>query len=64
MEKHNWKCLIFGHKWIPVVINKEGKFKFVACYCSRCNFGNKELLKFVEKNQPIINSYEFAYWYR
>jgi len=64
LDKKNWKCIVFGHKWECVVINKVGKFKFVGAYCRRCWFGHEELSQFIDKNTPIINSYSFEYWFK
>ena len=55
-------CEWFGHKWQPVCIIKKGVFKLVGVYCERCWFGHDELIDFVGKNRPIINSYSFKYW--
>jgi hypothetical protein len=56
------KCKWFGHDWVEVIINRPKQFKFIACYCQRCMLGHDELIKFVEANQPIINSYNFKFW--
>ena len=56
------KCKWFGHKWQIVYIRKGEKWKFIACYCERCNLGYQELLDFVDKNSPIINTYEQKYF--
>lgn len=61
-HKPNLKCKLFGHKYVHVCINKKGQFKFVAAYCERCMFGHEELLGFIIKHKPIINSYDFCYW--
>ena len=44
----SWRCRIFGHKWIPVYIGKRGKWKIMATYCKRCNYGHKEIIGFID----------------
>ena len=56
------RCKWFGHKWQIVYIRKGLNWSFVACYCERCQFGYKELLEFVKKHKPIINTYSEKYF--
>jgi len=62
------KCEIFGHKWRPVIIRKANDYRFMAVYCKRwkCYLGYDDLIDFVRKNKPIINSYlwrnDMKYW--
>lgn len=64
MKKDYWKCRLFGHKWEIVYIKKEEKWKFVGAYCGRwqCYLGHEELLDFIKKHAPIVNSYVERYF--
>lgn len=57
-------CRWFGHKWQPVYINKTDEWKFIATHCERrkCWFGQDELLDFLKRHEPIINSYSKKYF--
>lgn len=56
------KHRLFGHKWIPAYINKKGKYRFIATYCETCHYGWDELIDFLLKHEPIINSRNKKYF--
>lgn len=56
----NW-CSILGHRWVPVYIRKS-EWRFIACYCAKCRKGYKDIIDFVDKNSPTINSYDEKYY--
>ena len=62
----NWKCKLFGHKWIPVYIKGyygDIEVKFIACQCYRCRLGNVELLDVIRKQtMRVYNTYEESYF--
>ena len=41
-------CKWFGHKWIPVYIGKNGKWKIISVYCERCRYGYSDIIKFLD----------------
>lgn len=59
---NQWKCQVFGHKWVPVyIVERRGAYKFIATYCQRCCFGHDDLVKFVSL-MDVINTYEKRYY--
>lgn len=64
-KKEYWICRYFGHKWSPVYINKKTQWRFISVTCDRwqCMFGEREILDFVLKNTPIINTRSKNYFY-
>lgn len=55
------RCKWFGHKWVPVYTGGIG-FNFIGTYCSRCGFGNQELMDFVKGIKPYYCTYSEEYW--
>ena len=53
---------LFGHKWRTAYINKKKQYKFIGAYCDECKFGRDELLDFIRKHKPIINSWDKKYF--
>lgn len=68
--KLNWMCKIFGHKWRPVYISGwvthityTNYVKFIGCECSRCLYGNSNLLDMIGKMKAIkMNTYNKKYF--
>jgi hypothetical protein len=42
------RCEWFGHKWKPVYIGKNNKWRIIATYCERCWYGYDDLINYVE----------------
>jgi hypothetical protein len=64
-NKPHWKCRWFGHRWTPAYVGNY-IWRFVAVYCNRCYFGNKELHEFtrlMNSDTPgKFNTYSVEYF--
>jgi hypothetical protein len=47
MQQSNKWCKWLGHRWRPVYIGKNNKWRIIACYCERCRYGYKDIVNYL-----------------